>query len=67
MSLIILSIYCIFLKKKLFLQENNKDIFVKMGSDNNQGLNFQYWLSNYPFNQISLNFICYFKNYVISR
>ena len=50
MSLIILSIYCIFLKKKLFLQENNKDIFVKMGSDNNEGLNFLYWLSNYPFN-----------------
>ena len=54
MFLTISSIYNIL--KKLFLYKNNKDIFIKMRSKNYEGLDFQNWVFNNPFNQITLNF-----------
>ena len=61
---------CRFQKKGLFLQEQSKDIFIKMRPKNDGGLNFKFWVFNDPFNQITpsamlyllLNwFLCYFK------
>ena len=46
-----------FYKKWLFVQEKDKDIFVKMKSKNDEGLDFLNWVFNDFFNQITLKII----------
>ena len=47
------SIYIVFEKKGLFLQEN-KDIFVKIEPKFDEGSYFKNWIFKRPFNQITL-------------
>ena len=45
----------------LFLQENDKGIFVQMMSKNGERLNLKNWGLRGPFNQITLDFIPIFQ------
>ena len=54
MFLIISNIYKYVLKEKLFLYGKNEGIFIHMRSKKDKMLNFQNWVFNDPFNQITL-------------
>ena len=54
-------------EKKIFLQENNKNIFVKIESNIDEGLYFLNLASKKSFDQMSLFFIldnCLYKKYL---